>query len=80
VNVKRWITPEQNAALIASVEQQIEADRDFAVSSPMPDPATVAEGVFCENGCHEIKPKYAVPEWKTREAELKQTEAAVHLK
>jgi TPP-dependent pyruvate/acetoin dehydrogenase alpha subunit len=80
VNVKRWITPEQNAQLIASVEQQIDADRDFAVNSPMPDPATVAEAVFCENGCHEIKPKYATPEWKVREADLKETEAAVHLK
>ena len=46
----------------------------------MPDPATVAERVFCENGCHEITPKYAMPEWRTREAALKETEAAVHLK
>jgi TPP-dependent pyruvate/acetoin dehydrogenase alpha subunit len=80
VNVKRWITREQNAELIASVDKQIEADRDFAVNSPMPDPATVGDGVFCENGCHEIKPKYAVPEWKTRDASLRESEAAVHLK
>jgi TPP-dependent pyruvate/acetoin dehydrogenase alpha subunit len=80
VNVKRWITKEQNAELVASVDQQIDADRDFAVNSPMPDPATVAERVFCENGCHEIAPKYAMPEWKTRDVELKENEAAVHLK
>jgi hypothetical protein len=62
------------------VDKQIDDDRDFAVNSPMPDPATVGDRVFCGNGCHEIKPKYAVPEWKTREAALKETEAAVHLK
>src|SRR2546421_1564396 len=55
VNVKRWITRQQNAELIASVDKQIDTDRDFAVNSPMPDAATVGERVFCENGCHEIK-------------------------
>src|SRR5690242_14104011 len=58
VNVKRWLTPEQNAELIASVDQQIDGDRDFAVASPMPDGATASERAFCESGCHEIKPKY----------------------
>ena len=38
-------------------------------------------GVFCEDGCHEIKPKYGVPKVKRGTgAGPKQTEAAVHLR
>ena len=48
----------------------------------MPEPESAAGGVYCENGCHEIKPKYAMP--KVKEGIGRQpsrdTEAAVHLK
>jgi hypothetical protein len=46
----------------------------------MPEPESAAGGVYCENGCHEIKPKYAMPRIKKGTASLERTEAAVHLK
>ncbi len=81
IDVKKWLTATENRELIAGVDQQLEADRDFAVASPMPEPESAAGGVYCENGCHEIKPKYATP--KTRKGAAAGpggTEAAVHLK
>ncbi|MGA9528481.1 MAG: thiamine pyrophosphate-dependent dehydrogenase E1 component subunit alpha [Terriglobales bacterium] len=61
VNKKKWLTEAENHSLIADVERQLDADRDFAVNSPMPTPESAAGGVYCEYGCHEIKPKYATP-------------------
>jgi len=82
VNTKKWLTPKENQELIAGVEREIEAEREIAVSSPMPSPESAVGGVYCEDGCHEIKPKYAMP--KVRAAKTpggpRQTEAAVHLK
>jgi TPP-dependent pyruvate/acetoin dehydrogenase alpha subunit len=81
LNVKKWLTVTENRELIAGVDQQLEADRDFAVSSPMPEPESAAGGVYCENGCHEIKPKYAMP--KSRKGSVVSAggkEAAVHLR
>jgi hypothetical protein len=47
----------------------------------MPTPESAEGGVFCEDGCHEIKPKYGVPKVKRGTgAGPKQTEAAVHLR
>jgi TPP-dependent pyruvate/acetoin dehydrogenase alpha subunit len=81
VNVKKWLTPTENRELIAAVDQQVEAEREFAVASPMPEPESAAGGVYCEDGCHEIKPKYAMPKVKKgTAATLERTEAAVHLK
>jgi TPP-dependent pyruvate/acetoin dehydrogenase alpha subunit len=77
---KRWLTPAENRALIAGVDQQLEADREFAVNSPMPTPESAAGRVYCENGCHEIKPKYNVPKIRTRTVITPKGEAAVHLK
>ncbi len=81
LNVKKWMTPTENRELIAGVDQQLETDRDLAVASPMPEPESAAGGVYCEAGCHEIKPKYGTP--KTRKGTaigLAGPEAAVHLK
>ena len=82
VNVKKWLTPAENRELIAGVEQEIAAEREIAVNSPMPQPESALGGVYCEDGCHEVKPKYAVP--KVRAAKPgsgpRHTEAAVHLK
>ena len=77
ITKKKW--------LIASVEQQLEAERELAVNSPMPTPESAAGGVYCEDGCHDIKPKYAMPESATiggRESGSgpKRSESAVHLK
>jgi hypothetical protein len=51
------------------------------MNSPMPTPESAAGGVYCEPGCHEIKPKYAIPAagGKTSPGP-KRSEAAVHLK
>jgi len=78
---KKWLTRQENEKLIADVEQQLEADREFAVSSPMPEPESAAGGVYCDAGCHEIRPKYGMPKARSgKGAGLKKSEAAVHLK
>jgi len=81
VNVKKWLTADDNAKLIADVERQLEEDRDFAVNSPMPDPASTPLETWCD-GCHEIKLTYDVPRYpnENKDAALKKHEAAVHLK
>jgi TPP-dependent pyruvate/acetoin dehydrogenase alpha subunit len=80
VRQKKWLTADENAKLIADVERQLEVEREFAVNSPMPTPESAEGGVYCENGCHEIKPKYAIPKARAGKAEIKRSEAAVHLK
>ena len=81
LNVKKWLTATENRELIAGVEQQLEEDREFAVASPMPEPESAEGGVYCEDGCHKIKPKYEMP--KTRKGtavSLTGREAALHFK
>jgi TPP-dependent pyruvate/acetoin dehydrogenase alpha subunit len=80
VKEKKGLSPKENAELISEVERVIEAEREIAVNSPMPAPESAEGGVFCEDGCHEIKPKYGMPKVKKGTASFKQTEAAVHLK
>ncbi|MGB6385604.1 MAG: thiamine pyrophosphate-dependent dehydrogenase E1 component subunit alpha [Terriglobales bacterium] len=86
VNGKKWLTAGENEKLIAGVEQQLEADREIAVNSPMPSPESAAGGVYCESGCHEIKPKYAMPVSAAigarsgKSSGPKRSETAVHLK
>ena len=78
---KKWLTPAQDKEMIAAIEKEIDAEREFAENSPMPEGHTAAEGVFCENGCHEIKPKYGMPQKARRsEGKLKESEAAIHFK
>src|SRR5437016_6694478 len=78
---KRWLTTEQNQKLIDEVEKGLEAEREFAMKSPMPEPHIAAEGVYCAENCHQIKPKYGVPKVHKRgAAKLKETEAATHYK
>ena len=66
VNAKKWLTPEENEKLIADVERELEADREFALASPMPQPESAAGGVYCDSSCHEVKPKYGVPKTRTK--------------
>jgi TPP-dependent pyruvate/acetoin dehydrogenase alpha subunit len=81
VKTKKWLTAEENQKLIADVEQQLEADREFAVNSPMPSPESAAGGAYCAAGCHEIKPKYAMPKVRGgKSSGPAKSEAAVHLK
>jgi TPP-dependent pyruvate/acetoin dehydrogenase alpha subunit len=85
VNKKKWLTPAENEKLIAGVERQLESDRELAMNSPMPTPESAAGGVYCEPGCHEIKPKYAMPKSVTigdrgEKPSAPKRSAAVHLK
>jgi TPP-dependent pyruvate/acetoin dehydrogenase alpha subunit len=86
VHRKKWLTAAENEELIAGVERQLEADREVAVNSPMPTPESATGGVYCEAGCHEIKPKYAMPESAPlgrrggKSGGPKRSEAAVHLR
>jgi TPP-dependent pyruvate/acetoin dehydrogenase alpha subunit len=80
LNTRKWLTAKENEDFIADVERELEADREFAVNSPMPTPESAAGGTWCAPNCHEIKPKYAMPKIKKGTGTAKQTEAAVHLK
>lgn len=57
VNDKHWLSPEDDESIKDEIERQINADRDNAIASPIPDPATTPQEVYCE-GCHEVKLKY----------------------
>ena len=80
--MKNWLTPQENAHLIAGVEADLERDRDIAMKSPMPEPATALGGVYCDPACHEIKPKYRMPRFERQSMQSGPvaTDAAVHLK
>jgi TPP-dependent pyruvate/acetoin dehydrogenase alpha subunit len=85
VSKKKWLTRSENEKLIAGVEQELEENRELAVNSPMPTPESAEGGVYCQAGCHEIKPKYAMPKTapdgaREKSARPKRPEAAVHLK
>ena len=82
VNVKKWLSPQEHKALIADVETYLEKEREVAVNSPMPSPESPEGGVYCEEGCHEIKPKYGMPKvWVSKSvATRKKEEAAIHFK
>ena len=79
--IKNWLSAQQNENLIADVERELEADRDFAVASPMPEAESAAGGVYCDSSCHEIRPKYGVPRVRlTNSGMATRRETAVHLK
>ena len=80
---KKWLTRQENESLIAGVERELEADREFAVAAPMPQPESAAGGVYCDSACHEVKPRYGIPKpavTKSAARTPKEREAAVHLK
>ena len=82
VDVKKWLTPEQNKKLKAEVDQQLEKDRAAAEASPMPEPEWAAKGVYCESPeCHPIPLMYGEVKAKGhKNVKLAEVEAAVHLK
>jgi TPP-dependent pyruvate/acetoin dehydrogenase alpha subunit len=84
VKVKRWLTPDANQKLIDEVEQLLQAEREAAIASAMPDPKTDRnhQGVYCDASCHTIKPLYG-PVMKTLREQTTAAhhqESAVHLK
>jgi TPP-dependent pyruvate/acetoin dehydrogenase alpha subunit len=80
VSVKKWLSREENEKVIAGVDAQLEADRDYAVASPMPEPESAIGRPYCDPSCHEIKPKYATPKVSQNKASISRRESAVHLK
>jgi len=75
------MTAQENEILIADVERELEADRDYAVASPMPVPESATGGVYCDSSCHEIRPKYGAPRVRTTKSGMATPrETAVHLK
>ncbi len=83
LNVKKWLSPQEHKALLADVDAYLEQEREFAVSSPLPAPDSAEGGVYCENGCHEIKPKYAMPHTRVGQAgrpSKEKRESALHFK
>jgi TPP-dependent pyruvate/acetoin dehydrogenase alpha subunit len=79
VNVKKWLSPKEHQQLITEIEAYLESEREIAVNSPMPAPDTAEGGVYCEDGCHQIKPKYAMPRAGTaKSSERSRKEAALH--
>ena len=81
VNVKKWLTRAEHEKLIADLDAQLEADREFAVASPMPEPESAVGRPYCNPQCHEIKAKYGTPKVKvSKSASTRRQDAAVHLK
>src|SRR5437899_2169081 len=82
VNVKKWLSPQEHQKLIADIESYLEKEREVAVNSPMPAPETAKGGVYCEEGCHQIKPRYGMPKSRTSNstATRKKQEAALHFR
>jgi len=81
VNGKKWLSRADHEKLIAEVDAQLEADREFAVASPLPAPETAAGGTYCDPECHEIKPIFGVPKVRTgKPSPARRAGAAVHLK
>ncbi len=80
VNVKKWLSPREHQKVIAEVESYLEKEREIAVNSPMPTPETAEGGVYCDDACHEIKPKYGMPKTRatTAGAGRNKKEAALH--
>src|SRR5437762_5770587 len=79
VNVKKWLTHEENEKLVADVDRQLGEDRDYAVASPMPSPESAAGGVYCD-GCHEVKPKYGMAKTTERTHARPKPESVAHIK
>jgi TPP-dependent pyruvate/acetoin dehydrogenase alpha subunit len=81
VNTKKWLSAAEIEEMIAGVEKELESERELAVNSPMPSPESAVGGVYCEDACHKIKPKYGIPAARSGTARIpSRRETAVHLK
>src|SRR5713226_10700725 len=82
VNVKKWLSSSEHQKLVAGVEAYLEKEREVALISAMAATETAEGGVYCEEGCHEIKPKYGTPKVRVSKsaATRKKEEAAIHFK
>ncbi len=86
VSKKKWLTAAEHKELVDGVERQLESDRERAVNSPMPAPESATGGVYCETGCHEINPKYGMPDVaamgtpRSKSTGPKRSDTTMHLK
>lgn len=81
VNVKKWLTRPEHQELQAEVDAYVDREREIAVHSPMPPPESAEGGVYCENGCHDVRPKYGSPrQSKNRSKVTAGADAPVHLR
>jgi len=81
VNVKKWLTLREHEELQAEIDAYVDREREIAVNSPLPPPESAEGGFYCENGCHEIRPKYGSPQQsKNRRKMTTSADAQVHLR
>ena len=81
LNSKKWLTRQQHQELQSETDAYVDREREIAVNSPLPPPESAEGGVYCENGCHEIRPKYGVPrQGKNRGKMTAGADAPVHLR
>jgi len=81
LNVKKWLTRQQHRELQAEIDACVDREREIAVNSPLPPPESAEGGVYCENGCHEIRPKYGPPRLTKHKGKITASaEAPVHLR
>ena len=80
VKVKKWMSAAEQKKLVSEIDEYLDSERDIAVNSPMPAPESAEGGVYCEAGCHEIRPKYAMPEVKIAKKSARKKEGALHFR
>jgi len=83
IKAKKWLSPQEHKALLADVDAYLEREREIAVNSPMPPPESAEGGVYCENGCDDIKSKYGMPQsrgGRPRRPPKEKRESALHFK
>jgi TPP-dependent pyruvate/acetoin dehydrogenase alpha subunit len=81
IRIKKWLSPQEHEALLSEIDAYLERERETAVNSPMPTPESAEGGVYCGDGCHEIKPKYGMPKVRLGRAPRTpkgQGESAIH--
>jgi TPP-dependent pyruvate/acetoin dehydrogenase alpha subunit len=81
LNEKKWLTRPEHRELQAEIDAYVDREREVAVNSPLPPPESAEGGVYCENGCHQIKPKYGLPRQSKKTGKMSGgVEAPVHLR
>ena len=81
VKKKKWLTTLEKRKLIAGVETPTRGRARNCRELADANPESAAGGLYCENGCHEIKPKYGMPKARAGKGRgLPTGDAPVHLR
>jgi pyruvate dehydrogenase E1 component alpha subunit/2-oxoisovalerate dehydrogenase E1 component alpha subunit len=81
LNVKKCLTRQQHQELQAEIDAYVDRERELAVNAPMPPPESAEGGVYCENSCHEIRPKYGLQRLTKNKGKMTTSaDAPVHLR